>query len=190
MKRKVQKKIGTSDNTSVFIDNDINVNDRIIHLFDEIDNYSASNVIKGIQLMLKRNDEEPIEIYINSFGGCPYSAFSIHDFISKCPVTVKTFVTGCAMSGGSIVFMAGDERYMYENSVLMLHSVSSLAEGKVFLDMEDEYEECKKIHEQLCEIYANNSTKSKKQWSNLLKYKDKYYRKQESLKLGLITHEL
>lgn len=174
------------DNIDNFIDDDINVDDRIIHLFESISNVSSSKVIKGIQLMLAKGKDKPIDIYINSFGGCPYSSMAIYDFIRACKeTTIRTYAIGCAMSGGSIVFMAGDERYMYKNSVLMLHTVASIAEGKIF-DMDIETEECKRIFKQMCDLYAEGTNKSTKQWANLLKYEDRYYRPVKALELGFI----
>ena len=186
----IERKLVVADNTTVFIDDSININDRIIHLFGSVDDEMASNVIKGIQLMVTKDSSKPISIYINSFGGCPYAAFGIYDYIRSIHIVVKTYVTGCAMSGGSIIFMAGDERYMFPNAVLMLHSVSSIAEGKVFLDLIDETEECKRIHKQMCEVYAEGSNKTVKQWHKLIEYKDRYYRIEEALKIGLTTHEV
>lgn len=184
-KEKIVKRLNI-DNTTTFIDDGINVDNRIIHLFDDIDAASVGKVVKGIQLMLVKNAELPIEIYINSFGGDPYSSFGLYSFIRSLKVTVKMFVTGAAMSGASIILMAADERYMYEESVLMLHSVSSGAEGKVYLDLVDEVEECKKIHKQLCDIYASRSHIKFTEWNKKIKHNDLYIRADEALEMGLI----
>ena len=186
-KRKANGVRSHGDNIDNFIDDDINVDDRIIHLFESISNVSSSKVIKGIQLMLAKNTDKPIDIFINSFGGCPYSSTILFDFIRTLNnTTVRTYCAGCAMSGGSIVFMAGDERYIYKNSVLMLHTVSSIAEGKIF-DMDIETEECKRIFKDMCAIYATDTNKSAKQWANLLKYEDRYYRAEKAVEIGLAT---
>lgn len=52
------------------------------------------------------------------------------------------YVDGLAGSGASIIFMAGVKNYMPNNSMLMLHQVSTIAEGnadelrKVAIDLE------------------------------------------------------
>lgn len=185
VKQKKVKRLN-SDNTSTFIEDGINVDSRIIHLFDDIDADSVSKVIRGIQLMIVKNPELPIEIYINSQGGDPYSSFGLYSFIRSLTVNIKIFVTGCAMSGASIILMAADERIMYEESVLMLHSVSSSASGKVYLNLEDETEECKKVHKQLCEIYASRSHVKFNVWNSKIKRNDLYIRADEALEMGLI----
>lgn len=184
MIKRIKKDI---DNRDIFIENDIDIEGRTIHLFEDINNVSASKVIKGIQIMRRDNLDKPIDIFINSFGGCPYSSFAVYDFIrASKDVTIRTYCCGCAMSGGSIIFMAGDERYMFENSVFMFHSVSSIAEGKVFTDIKVEYDECHKIHSQLCDVYAAGTNKTKAQWNKLIEHKDLYYRKDKALELGII----
>ena len=174
------------DNFHMFFEKVINIENRTIHLFEEINADVTSEIMRGMQLMVSKN-LEPISLYLNTFGGCPYSSFALYDFIKSLEdVLVKTFVTGCAMSGGSIIFLAGDERYMYENSVLMLHTVSSFSEGKQF-EMQDESDECKQIFKQMCIIYGNHSNLSAKSWSNKVKYRNIYIRATEAVRLNLVT---
>ncbi len=182
------KRLNT-DNTSNFIEKDINVDDRIIHIFEDIDASTASKVIKGIQLMVLKSKEKPIHIYINTTGGCAYSSFGIYNYIrSQHDVEIYTYVVGCAMSGGSIIFMAGDKRFMYNNSVLMIHSISSMASGNVFLGLESETEECKRIFKEMCIMYTKHSgpTYNYKYWYRTIKFQDKYYRYEEAKKIGLV----
>ena len=175
------------DNADKYLEYGIDVDNRIVNLTHDIDSETVSICMSGILLMLAKNKTEDIHIYINSFGGCAYTSIGFYNFLRTLKSTnIKTYNIGCAMSGGSIIFLAGDERFMYEDTVFMFHSVSSGAEGKVHLDLVDEAEECKRIHNQLCEIYAKHTNKSKKQWDNLIKYKDRFYRRDEALKFGIV----
>lgn len=184
-KRELAKKTN-DDNIGRFLSYGINIEDRIIHLFDSIDSNSVGVVMQGIQIMISKTPDKPIDIYINSFGGDPYGSFLLYDFIKSCHSTeINTYCAGCAMSGGSIIFLAGDNKYMFKNSVLMLHSVSSIADGKLF-EIKIEADECQEIYNQLCQIYADNSTRTFKQWKVDLQYKDRYYRKDKALELKLV----
>lgn len=175
------------DNANKYLDYGIDIDNRIVNLTHDIDSESVSVCMSGILLMLARDKTSDINIYINSFGGDPYTSFGFYDFLRSLKTCdVNTYNIGCAMSGGSIIFLAGDNRYMYENTVFMFHSVSSGAEGKVYLDMVDETEECKRIHKQLCQIYARHTNKSELQWNNLIKFKDVYYRADKALELGIV----
>lgn len=175
------------DNADKYLEYGIDIDHRIVNLSHSIDAESISICKSGILLMLKRNPEQDIHIFINSFGGDPYTSFGFYRFLRTLKsCTVNTYNDGAVMSGASIIFMAGDIRYMYKDTVFMFHSVSSGAEGKVHLDLEDETEECKKIHRQLCQIYSESTTKTAKQWNVLLKYKDRFYREEDALNLGIV----
>jgi ATP-dependent Clp protease protease subunit len=187
MDNKKTNKKNNSNNTEKFLEYGIDIDNRIIHLVYEIDAAATAVVLTGIQLMVARTRERPIDIYVNSMGGCPYSAMGLYSYIRTLhDVQVNTYNIGCAMSAASIIFLAGDNRYMYRYTAFMLHTVSSGAYGKIFPNLEDETEECKKIHKDICEIYAKHTNKTYKQWNQLIKYKDRYYRHAEALDIGIV----
>jgi len=186
-KRQLAAKKTTTDTASIFLASGVDIEHRIIDLFDDIDSETVGTAIKGIQLMMMKSTTDPITVFINSFGGCPYSSFGLYDVLRSLPCMVKTVNIGCCMSGGSMVFLAGDERYCYENAVFMFHSVSSYAEGKVKLDLKSETEECDRIHDQLCTILGENTNKTVKQWNKLIEHKDIYYRWEKAKELGIIN---
>lgn len=173
------------DNTTLFLDEGVDVDNRIVHLFDDIDQKSISKVIRGIQLMLIKNAELPIHFYINSYGGDVYSGFGLFDFIQSLTVEVHIYVIGSAMSAASIILMAGDHRYMYENSTLMLHSASGGTEGKGY-SVIDDAKEFERLHEQMSELYGSRTNVKTGDWKKKLKYHDVYIRSDEALELGLI----
>lgn len=180
-------KKNNSDNTEKFLEYGIDINNRTIHIAYEIDPASTSLVKAGIQLMIARTREKPIDIYINSMGGCPYSGLGLYSFIRALyDVQVNTYNTGSVMSAASIIFLAGDNRYMLKYTTFMLHTVSSGVIGKIFPDIDDEAEECKRLHKDICEVYAKHTSKTRKQWDNLIKYKDRYYRYEDALKIGIV----
>lgn len=175
------------DSIQLFVDDGIYIEERIIQLFGEIDSNSCNKVIKGLQVMLSKNKELPINIYLNSTGGDVYSAFGLYDFIENMPVEVKITVVGCAMSAATIILMAGDVRQMTKNSRLMLHTVSSGIEGKSFEVITDA-NEVRVIHDMMCDIYGKRSSVDRKKWVKDLKYEDMFLSAEESLEKGLIEH--
>jgi ATP-dependent protease ClpP protease subunit len=174
------------DNSSMFIEDGVNIKDRTIHLFDEIDAESVGKVIKGIQLMLVAN-KDPIDIYINSFGGDPYSAWGAANFITlQKDVIIRTHAMGAIMSAATIIFLSGDEKIAYENSVFMFHTVSSATYGKFTVEIKDEYEECKRIHMDMCQFYGKYTKIPAKEWFKLLKANDLYIRPEKALEMGIV----
>ncbi len=180
------KKDEAADNAGLFFSDGTDLDSRVIHLTDTIEPLSVDATICGLQLLVAKS-KEPIKLYINSFGGDPYSAFALYDYIrSLHDVKVNTYAIGACMSAASIIFLAGDERYMYKNSVLMLHTVSSMADGKL-QELIEEGEECKRIFHQMLDIYEKNSNLTKKEWGKKLRYQNVYIRVEEASKMGLIT---
>lgn len=174
------------DNSSLFIDDGVNIKDRIIHLFDDIDSDSVGKVIKGVQLMLVAN-KEPIDIYISSLGGDPYSAWGVANFITlQKDVLIRTHAIGPVMSAATIIFLSGDEKLCYENSVFMFHTVSDSTSGKFTVEIKDCYDECKRVHEDLCEFYGKYTKTIAKDWSKLLKSNDLYIRPEQALEMGIV----
>lgn len=173
------------DSAQIFIEDGIFLEDRIIHLFGEIDETSVGKVVKGIQLMVSKNKEAPIDIYLNSMGGEIYSGLALFDFIQGLSVQVTIYVVGAAMSAASIVLMAGDVRVMYPNAKLMLHTCSGGVDGKSF-EIINDAEEHKRIHKQMAEIYGARSHVRSEKWAKDLKHEDMFLRADKALELGLI----
>ena len=164
---------GSRDSIELFVNDGIFIDDRTIHLFEDIDADSVSRVIKGIQILMLKN-KEPINILINSYGGECYSGFALYDFIrSQKDVVIRTYNVGCCMSMATVIFLAGDERLSYPNARFMFHTVSGGTDGKLF-EIDTDNKETKAIFKRICEIYAEKSTWSLKEWERKLRYEDYY----------------
>jgi ATP-dependent Clp protease protease subunit len=169
-----------------FLENGIDLDNRRIHLIGEIDEHSSGMVIKGLQLMAAKDPDKEIDLYINSLGGDFYSSVGIYDYIRFISTPVRTYNIGSCMSGATIVFLAGVERYAFENSVFMFHSVASAVEGKAQSIINDA-KECQQITNQMTTIYAHHSTLSTREWAKLIKSDDVYIRSEEALELKIVT---
>lgn len=179
----------STDKVDTFFMNDIDVSTRSIHIFGDIDDVSVSKILKGVQVLLASNKEEAINLYICSDGGDAYGGLFLYDYIRMLDVHVRTHACGKVFSAATLIFLAGDERIVYDNSVFMFHTVSTYVEGKSF-DVNIDGKECQELHWQLCSIYEDTTNISKKQWDKLIKHEDKYIRKPEALKLGIATKEV
>jgi ATP-dependent Clp protease protease subunit len=108
---------------------------RKILLSDEIESSSVKDAIKEI-MEINRDDElktrdyvdwkrKPIKLYINSFGGSVYDGLALVDVIKQSITPVHTICIGSAMSMGFWIYLAGEKRYVGENSTLMFHDIST-----------------------------------------------------------------
>jgi ATP-dependent Clp protease protease subunit len=63
-----------------------------------------------------------INVYINSLGGSVWQGQAIYSQLKRHPATVNVHVDGIAASAASFIAMAGDNVFMPENAMLMLHN--------------------------------------------------------------------
>jgi len=80
----------------------------------------AERAIKNLHVLESVN-KEPITILMNNVGGDEYHGFAIYDAIKLCESHVTIKVMGHAMSMGSIILQAADERHMATTSRQMIH---------------------------------------------------------------------
>lgn len=64
---------------------------------------------------------EEINVRIISNGGDLFQAYAIHDLLRNSGRKIRTIAEGFVASSGTVVFMSGDEREIYENARLMFH---------------------------------------------------------------------
>lgn len=84
------------------------------------DGAMAERAVKNLTI-LDSLSADPITIIMNNIGGDEYHGFAIYDAIKSCQSEVKVIVMGHAMSMGSIILQAADERIMAPTSRQMIH---------------------------------------------------------------------
>ncbi len=98
--------------------------ERIILLNGDL---SESLIEKAVVPIMKMAQEKgPIQVWINSFGGSITDSQAVVDVLTTVDNAVITMVFGKAMSAGFDVFISGDYRIMYPNSLLMCHVPNDL----------------------------------------------------------------
>lgn len=104
-------------------------NNRMICLDDEITQWDYHIVKDIIAINMAdfgkdRNERKPIILLINSCGGLLDVTDSIIDIIKISTTPVWTVNMGNALSGGCLIFLAGERRFVTENSWAMAHAGS------------------------------------------------------------------
>jgi ATP-dependent Clp endopeptidase proteolytic subunit ClpP len=85
-----------------------------------VDYLMSQRVLKNLVILDGLNND-PITIMLNSPGGDVNHGLAIYDAIKACKSHVTVIVYGMAMSMGSIILQAADERIMSANSSQMIH---------------------------------------------------------------------
>ena len=153
------------------------INDNNIYFYTEVSADSIKELLIHIKEITKKNqiigitygiDPPPINLYINSEGGCLYSALSIIDIISFNPVIINTIVSGVCMSAATFILLSGHNRYMMPNSYMLIHNISSGFWGKMH-EFEDEMKNLNELTKKLKNIYKKTSNITQKHLDKILK---------------------
>lgn len=79
-----------------------------------------------------------IVVSINSEGGSVLYGMGTYSIIQQCPIPVDTIVEGIAASMASVLWAAGDNSYMRDYSILMIHNPFMRNKDKDGLDPDTE----------------------------------------------------
>jgi ATP-dependent Clp protease protease subunit len=103
-------------------DRGLDIDNRIIYIFDDIDESMAENVVMSLQHLSLT--EGQITIMINSQGGSVSDMFAIYDAMRACPNHIITVGIGEVCSAAGLLLVAGDKRLAAPCTMFMAHNVS------------------------------------------------------------------
>lgn len=108
------------------------LNDRIVMLYDQVDNNSASLIIAQMLYLEGQDPDKDINFYINSPGGSVSAGLAIYDTMKYIKCDVSTICMGMAASMGAFLLAAGTKgkRFALPNSEIMIHQPLGQAEGQ------------------------------------------------------------
>jgi len=190
------------DEIDKFYENDIYIPSRTIFMGSfgadwdgnetGVNHAMAENVIKGLHILDRIAPKPPasdeITIIMNNPGGEWYHGMAIFDAIQECQSKVTIRATGHAMSMGSIILQAADERVMTPNAKFMIHYGTSGFSNHTKI-VQKWAEEDKKVMEQMEQIYMDRITQKHpkftlKKLRDMLNF-DTILTAQETVDLGL-----
>jgi ATP-dependent Clp protease protease subunit len=151
------------------------------------DGSMAERTIKNLTI-LEALSSDPITIIMNNIGGDEYHGLAIFDAIKACKSHVKIIVMGHAMSMGSIILQAADERVMAARSSQMIHygQWSFNGHAKTGQKWAKEFDRLDNWMEQLylTRIQEKNPDFTLKKLKSMLNH-DTFLSAQQSISLGL-----
>ena len=162
LKKKIQ------NNTNFIVDNDKGymmdiytklLNDRIVFLNDEIDNYT-SELVKSQLLYLEQMDsKKDIKIYINSPGGSVYDGLGILDTMEYIKPKIITVNTGLAASMAAVILCAGckGKRKALRRSRVLIHQPLGYSGFAQASDIEIDAKEINSLKKELYEILSERT---------------------------------
>lgn len=159
--------------------------DRIIFLGQEVDDYIINLIIAQMLFLDREDGHRPIEFYINSPGGSVSAGLALFDVMNTITAPVNTTCVGLAASMGAVLLAGGTgTRSSLPHSRIMIHQVSSGARG-TSADLRIQMAETNKLEDQLFQILADATGKTKKQIAKDCD-RDYYMSAKEAMDYGLI----
>ena len=132
---------------------------------------------------VKYGVEVPIKLYISSYGGSIFSAFSTVDTILTLRTPVHTYIDGSAASAATLISVVAEKRFIHKNSFMLIHQLSSVMWGK-YEEMVDEMENLDMLMARIKEIYRDHCSIPKKELTEILKH-DLWLDSAKCIKWGL-----
>lgn len=157
----------------------LNKDTRLFYLSDDIDNDTIGKMCFHILSILKHDDEdesekrdfkrEPIQLYINSYGGSVHNMWTLIDIIQQSKTPIYTYCTGYAMS-----------------AAFMYHQMHCIRSGK-YQNMIEDRKEMDYMNQQI-ENYIMERTKISEERIREIREKkiDVYIHPNEAKELGII----
>jgi ATP-dependent protease ClpP protease subunit len=102
------------------------------------------------------SDPPPINLHIQSSGGSLLNAFYIVDLIENSDIPINTYVDGYAASAASLISVVGKKKFMTENSMIMIHQLSSVKEGK-YQELDDDMQNINMLMNKIKRVYLKHT---------------------------------
>lgn len=160
---------------------------RKVFVEGEINAETACEFVKKIMLLNAEDSNKPIDVLINSPGGCINSGMLMYDVIQASKAPIRTYCIGRAYSMGAILLACGNHgRFVLPHGEVMIHepllgnrvggnssSIKSISESLL---------ETKRKMNQILAKHTGQSEQAVEEATSF----DHYFDPEESLKFGLV----
>ncbi len=127
----------------------------------------------------------PIELHIHSGGGDLFAGLAAVDVIQSLKSPIHTYVEGSAASAATLMSLAGSKRFMFKNSFMLIHQISSLMVHGTHEQFKDEFENQQKLMDKIRQLYIDRSNMSADLIDEIL-IRDLWLDSEKCLEYGLV----
>ena len=131
----------------------------------------------------------PIELHIHSGGGDLFSGLAAVDTIRTIKTPVHTYVDGSAASAATLMSLTGDKRFIYKNSFMLIHQLSTMIVDGTHEQFKDEFENQQRLMKRIKALYQEKASMSDETLEDLLKH-DLWLDSDKCLEYGLVDQVL
>ena len=138
-----------------------------IYYYTDVDYWSVQDFLWEFDYLVNYINPSKIRIHINSVGGSVIEGMSVFAKIMDCKIPTECINDALAASMGSIIWAAGDELYMKDYALLMIHNPFCDADG------EKQYDQATgAFTQQLKTIYVKRFGLSEEEVENIMNGKE------------------
>lgn len=138
-----------------------------IFFYTDVDYWSVDSFLWEFDYLINHVNPSKIRIHINSVGGSVIEGMSVFAKIQDCTIPTECINDALAASMGSIIWAAGDELYMKDYALLMIHNPFCDVNG------EKQYDQATEAFTlQLKTIYMKRFGLSEEEVENIMNGKD------------------
>lgn len=188
-KKSRAKTTETLDLVDLWLHDGIDLENRRIDFAGGITEKNGTLLKRAVIQMLKIDSKAPIHVFVDTFGGEMYASIGIYDILTGCGCPIYTYAQSKVMSGGLIIYAAGEKRFSFPNTTFMAHSIH-YDPGHGTIDVHEiDIRESRRLNNRMATIISTASNKSENWWKNKLRHKDTYLNYDEAVALGLVNVE-
>jgi ATP-dependent Clp protease protease subunit len=167
----------------------LDIKGRRVFLHGDIDGDIIGKTIRGLYLLNDLSPEQPIELYVSSYGGELDEAFALHDVTRTIEAPVHTVALGKCMSAAPLLVACGQKgkRWASENCQFMMHDCAlEIDEGSpTFITAYIEAARAQMAR--YAELLAKYTDKPKSHWKRFFQMRsDKFFSAEDAMEWGLI----
>ena len=136
------------------------LNDRIIFLYEEVNDATASLIVAQLLYLEAQDPDKDIQFYINSPGGSVTAGMAIYGTMKYIKCDVSTICIGMAASMGAFLLSSGTKgkRIALPNAEIMIHQPLGGTRGQA-TDIEIHARRILDMKQRLNRILAENTGK-------------------------------
>ena len=90
--------------------------------YTDVDYWSVQDFIWELDYLVDYIKPSKIRVHVNSVGGSVIEGMSVFAKLMDCPIPTECINDGLAASMGSIIWAAGNELYMKDYALIMIHN--------------------------------------------------------------------
>lgn len=163
------------------------MSNRKVFIEGEINAETACEFVKKIMILNLQDPHSPIDLFINTPGGCINSGMLYYDVIQASKAPIRTFCIGRAYSMGAVLLACGNHgRYILPHGEVMIHEpLLGNRVGGNSSSIKSISESLLETKRKMNEILARHTGQTEETVEAATGY-DHYFDSKESLEFGLV----